>query len=271
MRILVLGSEGQIGKPTCEHLKKMGHEVIEIDIKINKYHDLRDRNILIEGAVKACSFVFYFASDVGGAKYLEANEHSYEFIKNNMQIMTTTFSLLEKYNKPFIFTSSQMAELSHSTYGMLKLLGEKMTNDLGGLVVRLWNVYGMEHDDEKSHVITDFCSMAKHNGYIKMRTDGSESRQLLYVDDCVEALEVLATRYYKLERDKNYHITSFEWNTIFEVASIIQNISSCGVEIGDRKDLTQMNAMNPPDPYIINYWRPKTSLVEGITKIYEAT
>jgi nucleoside-diphosphate-sugar epimerase len=49
-------------------------------------------------------------------------------------------------------------------------------------------VYGKEHDEEKSHVITDFIKMAKQDGVIKMRTDGTESRQFLYADDACEAL-----------------------------------------------------------------------------------
>jgi hypothetical protein len=37
----------------------------------------------------------------------------------------------------------------------------------------------------------------------------------------------------------------------------------------DREDQTQMNAMNPPDEYILKYWEPTTSLKEGITKLYD--
>ena len=84
-----------------------------------------------------------------------------------------------------------MAEMSHSSYGMLKALGEKMSRDINGLVVKFWNVYGKEHDEEKSHVITDFIKMAKEEGEIKMRTDGTESRQFLYADDACEALLIL--------------------------------------------------------------------------------
>ena len=67
--------------------------------------------------------------------------------------------MIKKYNKPVIFASSQMSELNHSSYGMLKLLGEKMTRDIGGVSARFWNVFGYEPDGEKSHVITDFIKM----------------------------------------------------------------------------------------------------------------
>lgn len=268
MKILVLGSEGQIGKPTCEYLKSQGHEVIRYDIKMGREYDLAQPRDIFYEIMSDCDFVYYFASNVGGAKYLEKYQDTREFITDNMMIMTETFTALDYTKKPFIFTSSQMAELQYSTYGQLKLLGEKMTNDIGGLVVRLWNVYGPEEDEEKSHVITDFCKMAKQ-GRIEMRTDGEESRQFLYAEDCAKALLTLTEKYDELDKTKNYHITNFEWVKIKEVAEILAKNTGCHVQYGLNKDNTQRNAMNDPDPYILNFWKPETSLEDGIMKIYK--
>lgn len=268
MKFLILGSEGQIGKPTTKYLRYKGHEVVEWDIKLKKNHDLRTMTDDLIDTMNSCDFVYYFASDVGGAKYLEKHQDTFEFIKNNMDIMSNTFNCLKITKKPFIFTSSQMSELSHSTYGLLKKIGETITKDLGGIYVRLWNVYGPEEDEEKSHVITDFCRMAKNDGVIKMRTDGTESRQLLYAEDCADCLLTLTELYDTLNHDKNYHITNFNWNTIMDVANCIKSISNCEIISSSRKDETQKNAMNEPDPYILNFWQPKTNLKEGILKIY---
>lgn len=268
MKILILGSEGQIGKSVCNFLKTKQIDFIEWDIEKDKNHDLRINKNELLNILNQCDFVYYFASDVGGAKYLEKNQNNFEFIKNNIDIMSLTFSSLKESNKPFIFTSSQMAELHHSTYGLLKMIGEKMCEDIGGLVVRLWNVYGHEKNEEKSHVITDFIKMAKFKNTIEMRTDGEESRQFLFAEDCAECLLNLTNQYDKLDKKQNYHITSFEWTTVKNVASIISDITNCSVIIGDKKDKTQMNAMNPPDNYILNFWKPKTSLKQGILKIY---
>ncbi len=271
MKILVLGSEGQIGKPTCKYLQAQGHEVVKWDIKLGVSHDLRLAEAQLVETMNNCDFVYYFASDVGGAKYLEKYQDSFQFIKNNMDIMSRTFLALKTTNTPFLFTSSQMSELGYSSYGQLKSLGEKMTNDIGGLVVRLWNVYGLEEDDDKSHVITDFCKMAKHDGVIKMRTDGTESRQLLYAKDCAECLLTLSESYATLDKSKNYHITNFEWVTILDVANHLKDISGCDVIHGNKKDMTQMNSMNEADPYILNFWKPKTTLKEGLKIIYDET
>ena len=270
MKILVLGSSGQIGHPTCKYLRSKGYEVVEWDIKKELCQDLRVINDKLIRIMSNCDFVYYFACDVGGAKYLEKYQNTFGFIKNNMDIMSHTFQALNITQTPFIFTSSQMSELSYSMYGTLKKVGETITKDLGGLVVRLWNVYGPEEDELKSHVITDFCNMAKRDGVIKMRTDGTESRQLLYAEDCAECLLTLTEHYDKLDKNKDFHITSFQWKTMLDVANCVKNISGCDIIPSTRKDETKMNAMNEPDPYILDFWSPMTTLQEGIKKIYNS-
>jgi nucleoside-diphosphate-sugar epimerase len=267
MKILILGSSGQIGKPTTKFLRDNNYEVIEWDIIKDQSNDLRIPNKQLYNAINKSDFVYYLASDVGGAKYLEKNQDSFNFIHNNMLIMCNTFKTLKECNKPFIFTSSQMADLNHSTYGQLKLLGEKITNNIGGLVVRLWNVYAEETDPEKSHVITDFIKMAKTFNKINMRTDGMESRQFLHAEDCAKCLLTLTKKYKELDRTKQYHITSFEWTTIKDIALIISNLTGCELVYSKNKDKTQMNAMNPPNNYILNFWKPTISLREGIKSL----
>ena len=270
MRHLVLGSSGQIGAHLVDYLISKGEQVLEFDIENKEWQDLRQPfSTVLDAYIETSDIIHFLAFDVGGAKYLEKYQDKYTFISNNMKIMTNVFDASQKFGtKPIIFASSQMAEMSYSSYGMLKSLGEKMTRDLGGLVVKFWNVYGFETDPKKSHVITDFIKMAKHEGVIKMRTDGTESRQFLYADDACEALLKLATVYKKLDKKKEYTITSFEWNKVYEIADILDVLSSCKIIPADRKDETQRNAMNEPDPHIKKYWKPKTTLREGIMKLY---
>jgi len=268
MKHLVLGSSGQIGNHLVKYLINQKQQVFEYDIINNPNQDLRnDHAPILDAYIEECDIVHFLAFDVGGSKYLEKYQDSYDFISNNMKIMYNTFESLKSNKKPFIFASSQMSEMGYSTYGTLKSLGEKLTHELGGIVVKFWNVYGYEEDEEKSHVITDFIKMAK-NGVIKMRTDGTESRQFLYADDACEALYNLSTRYDEIDKTKDYSITSFEWNKIYEIAKILDVLSSCKIIPGSKKDNTQRNAMNEPNNNIKGYWQPKTSLKEGIMKLY---
>ena len=50
--------------------------------------------------------------------------------------------------KNLCIASSQMSNMSYS-HGTLKRVGELYTESLGGLVVKFWNVYGIEKDHIK--------------------------------------------------------------------------------------------------------------------------
>ena len=103
--------------------------------------------------------------------------------------MINTFNLLSKYNKKFLFASSQMSNMSYSNYGLLKLIGERITKSLDCNYVKFWNVYGIENDLRKAHVITDFTRMAIKKKII-MLTDGNETREFLHAHDCCSGLEL---------------------------------------------------------------------------------
>jgi nucleoside-diphosphate-sugar epimerase len=268
MKYLVLGSAGQIGSALCDYLKEAGHTVRTFDIAVDDSEDLRHPNKKLDKRVKDCDFVFFLAFDVGGSSYLKTYQHTYDFIDNNARIMVFTFEYLKKHKKPFIFASSQMSNMAFSTYGTSKALGEFYTKSLGGIIIKLWNVYGVEHDPRKTHVITDFVKMAIGEKMIKMRTNGKEERQFLHTRDCCEALLILAKRYNKIPRDKELHITSFKWEKVAQVAKEISALCD-GVKIipGKEKDTVQRGKRNEPDPYILSIWKPKTSLRHGVKEI----
>ena len=109
MKYLVLGSDGQIGAELCKFLKKQGHEVTGFDNAKNPSQDLRIPNI-VDDLVQQSDFVMFLAFDVGGSRYLKKYQGSYDFIENNTKLTLYTFESIKKYNKPFIFASSQMAD-----------------------------------------------------------------------------------------------------------------------------------------------------------------
>lgn len=269
MKYLVLGSAGQIGVPLCNYLRSLSHEVLTFDIVDHEYEDLRiANNVKLDQYVKECDFIFFLAWDVGGSRYLAKYQDTIDFIQNNVKIIANTFDVLRKYKKPFIFASSQMANMSYSTYGITKSLGEKSASALNGITVKFWNVYGPEHDLEKSHVITDFIIKSKNTGIIDMLTDGTEYRQLLHATDCSKCLYTLSTRYNELPREQEYHITSFEWVSILDVAKIIaNNFPGTIIKPAKSKDIVQQDKRNEADPSILNYWKPEISLEDGIKDI----
>ena len=267
MNYLVLGSAGQIGKPLCEYLESLNHSVVKFDIVDGEHYDLRKQNALNDiFKYQDIDFVVFLAFDVGGAVYLKKYMNTFEFIQNNIQIMTHTFDTIKKYDIPFIFASSQMSlQKSDTPYGALKQIGDLYTKVLGGLVVKFWNVYGPEEDMEKSHVITDFILKARDNKVIDMLTDGTEFRQFLHAEDCSRCIEILSKKYDDISRKENLHISNFEWHSILDIAKIIsKQMNDVPITLGDSVDSVQVQNRVDPSEDILKYWKPKINLEEGI-------
>jgi nucleoside-diphosphate-sugar epimerase len=269
MKYLVLGSAGQIGSALVPYLERRGHRVWGLDIENAPAQDLRrvDNEILID-RVRRADFVVFLAFDVGGSRYLRTCQHSSTFLSNNVKIMDNTFSVLQRFPTPFLFSSSQMANMTYSPYGALKAVGDCYTRALHGRIARFWNVYGLERDLRKAHVITDFLLQARDRGVIEMLTDGREQRQFLHVDDCCECLAFLSERHDMLPCDRELHITTFQWHTIRDVAQCVVHLYP-GTQIvpGRSGDDVQRDKRNEPDPFILQYWQPKTSLEAGIRRV----
>lgn len=262
MNIVVLGGSGLIGSALVKELSELGHNVTSFDIVTGQ--DLRHLGETEIEAIYNSDFVFFMAFDVGGSKYLENYQHSFTFIDNNIKIMHSVFGALDKLGKPFIFASSQMSNMNHSPYGVLKRIGEFYSKSIGGTVVKFWNVYGYEDDTNKSHVITDFIRMAMNDGEIICRTSGLEERQFLYVDEAVFRLIEIMNG--EGNDGTTFEVTSDEWVTIREVAAIISaEFGYCPVSFSGEWDTVQKTNKNQTE-MLLN-WKTRIPLKEGIRKV----
>ena len=274
-RVLILGSSGQIGAYLTEYLKEKDYDVREFDVVNGSHQDMTEiPNQELHRNIMCADFIFFLAFDVGGSHYLKKYQHTFKFINNNTRVMANAFTLIERYNKPFVFASSQMSNMSYSPYGVMKRVGELYTKSLGGLIVKFWNVYGIEKDMEKAHVITDFIVKGFETGTIDMMTDGTEEREFLYAEDCCEALETIMQEYSDFTSDNELHITTGVSTSILGIARTIQSLfKEIGKEVGiapsPSKDEVQKDARNVPDTYIRKWWEPKTSVSDGVRKVFE--
>ena len=275
MKITILGSSGQIGDYFSNYLRTKGHVVIDFDKVETPNHDMTViPNQYLENAIETADFVFFLAFDVGGSRYLKKYQHTFQFINNNTRLMANAFGLLEKYKKRFVFASSQMSNMSHSPYGVMKRVGELYTTTLKGLTVKFWNVYGIENYHEKAHVITDFIRKGFEEGDFEMMTDGTEERQFLYAEDCCKALETVMESYTDFKPEDPLHITSFSSTSIRRIADEIQGqFGLIGKEVrikaGIAKDSVQLDKRNEADTYITGWWLPETGIDKGIAKVFD--
>ena len=275
-KILILGSEGQVGLHLKSYLKSKNYNVMGFDIVEKNNQDLRKfNNKLLISKIKKSDFIYFLAFDVGGSRYLKKYQNTFEFLSNNIRIMENTFTLVKKFKKPFLFASSQMSNMTYSNYGILKNIGEKYSQILDGLVVKFWNVYGIEHDLNKSHVITDFILKGIKKKKINMLTDGQEVRDFLYAEDCCIGLEKIMLKYKEIKRlKKSIDLTSTKYVKIIYVANIIKKLllkKNIKIKIipSKLKDSVQLNKKNKADRYLFKFWKPKFSLEEGISKIID--
>ena len=275
MKVTILGSSGQIGAYLTEYLREKGHEVTEYDKNLGPEYNLTViPSTFLEDKIKKADFVFFLAFDVGGSRYLKKYQNTFDFINNNTRLMANVFGLLEKHNKRFVFASSQMSNMSYSPYGVMKRVGELYTTSLKGLIVKFWNVYGIEKDMDKAHVITDFIKKGFEEGDFEMMTDGTEERQFLYAEDCCEALETIMENYTDFKPEDPLHITSFHATSIKEVAAIIMgqfNLIGKPIKInpGLAKDSVQMDKRNEANSYIMDWWLPQTNMQDGIKAVFD--
>ena len=273
-KVLILGSEGQVGAHLKDYLKNKNYSVLEFDIAKSKFQDLRKfRNKKLANLIRQSSFIYFLAFDVGGSRYLNKYQNTFGFVSNNILLMQNTFELIRKYKKKFIFASSQMSNMNHSNYGVLKSVGEKYTKILCGITVKFCNVYGIEKDLTKSHVITDFIIKALTKKKISMLTNGNEEREFLYAEDCCRGLEIIMKKFDSIIKQKNYiDLTTFKSTKIINIAKIIKTLlKKMNLEISivpsKNKDIVQMNKKNKADKYFLKFWKPKNSIQEGIEEV----
>jgi len=273
-KILILGSKGQIGQHLFQYLKKRNYQVFGLDIVNSKFEDLRNKNnIKFNSLIKKVDFVFFLAFDVGGSVYLKNYQNSYDFLMNNIAIMQNVFEQLKKNKKKFIFASSQMSNMSYSSYGVLKKIGENFTSSLSGITVKFWNVFGIENDPEKTHVITDFILKGRSSNHVRMLTNGQEERDFMYAEDCCSALEFIMKKYRDFKFKKHIDLNTGKSTKIREVANIISELFLREGKIvkfipAKNKDGVQMNKKNKAERFLFKYWEPKFSLKQGITQVF---
>ena len=226
MKILVTGSNGEIGTNLCLKLKKEGHEVFGIDKRKNNWtNNLEYR--LLDLTQNFSSFKKGF-SDIEipftphAVVHLAANAKVHELVENPSRAMDNikiTFNVLEYCRQntvPIIFASSREVygdirrfntngrvtdekkadfKFTESPYSASKISGEALIYsyakcyNLPYLVFRFSNVYGrFDNDLERmERVIPLFIK--KINNKNKITIFGKNKiLDFTYVDDCVNGI-----------------------------------------------------------------------------------
>jgi nucleoside-diphosphate-sugar epimerase/predicted O-methyltransferase YrrM len=264
MNVLITGSSGVVGTPLVKELSEKGHNIIEVR------HDLRSRGVLDQYFdTTNIDIVIVLACTSVGSKFTFDSS----YISDNLRILEYTFETINKYKIPFIYASSQMANMTHNPYAVLKRVGEFYSEYSGGISVKLWNIYGPQKVSSKSQVVSDFIHQAINNREIQMLTDGQEVRQMLHSEDLARALCHIAENYEhcKVSFGNSIDISSFEWISVREIADIVSELVGPNVKvIPGKKTTPNINYNEPRKDFLTTGWKPSVCIREGILDIIKS-
>jgi GDP-L-fucose synthase len=219
-RILVTGGGGFVGSHLVERLAAQGHEPF---VARRRDYDLTTW----EGASRLFDdarpeLVFHLAAEVGGIGANRANPGRYWYANLIMGAHVLELSRLHEVGKlvvagtvcsypkhtPVPFSEDALwngyPEETNAPYGVAKkavLVGAQAYRDQYGLNAIFFlpaNLYGPRDNfhETNAHVIPDLVrKMIDSPERIVLWGDGSPSREFLYVEDLVEALQLAAERY----------------------------------------------------------------------------
>lgn len=208
MRVLVIGSEGNIGRPLVKHLRSCGHDVREADIRPGWRADFLTADITqpldLDEAVFWADVVLLLSAVVSRVVCEQAPLLAYA---TNVQGAAGIARLCAKHGVKLVFfstsevygpTALQMKEEAYpypnNRYGLTKWLGEQIVQyevewcGLEAVILRLFMVYG-EDEEEGEHrsAVVRFAANLAAGQEVTVHKD--TRRSWLHTDDACRAIE----------------------------------------------------------------------------------
>jgi len=303
MNVLITGGLGFIGSNLSEFYYRNGDNVTILSRTSTKQYNIRpfkdnvtfiqkDIRDISEDDVKDKDVIFHCASTVDNYNiltdpYLDVNVNCIGTIalleacrKVNKEVpIVYTSTFFVNGNPPSLPVTASMKPEPLGVYGATKLAAEHILKTyqkvygLKPIIARLSNVFGLkeQENNNKKAAFNRMIYTAINNGTIKLYDNGKITRDYIYIDDVVSALDVLSK---KGESGKIYYVGTGKGHTFREMVDIILEEAASG----------NVEVIPPPvfhsnvgiDDFVCDVqdlkalgWEQKVSLREGIKKIVE--
>jgi GDP-L-fucose synthase len=301
-KILILGATGFVGRNLAERLYKEGYTNLRnhgFNRKLEGFGesvqgDLRDDKF-VEEIMKGVDVVYHCAASTSNA--VDTIYAPLLHVTPNVIINALTMEKAYKEGvKKFIFLSSStiypesgeravcetdnIYESIYKTYFpvgwmkryaevLCKMYSEILINPMQTVIVRPANLYGPhdKYDLDKCHVTpASIIKIATRLDPIPVWGDGTEIRDLLYVEDFCEALQII------MEKEEHHEIYNVGSNSGYSVNEVIEYLKEIeGLE--SPIDYVNNKAPMIPKRLIDSFkifdklgWSAKTSIKEGLEK-----
>ena len=301
-KILILGATGFVGRNLAERLYKEGYTNLRNHGFTRKLEgfgesvqgDLRDDKF-VEEIMKGVDVVYHCAASTSNA--VDTIYAPLLHVTPNVIINALTMEKAYKEGvKKFIFLSSStiypesgeravcetdnIYESIYKTYYpvgwmkryaevLCKMYSEILINPMQTVIVRPANLYGPhdKYDLDKCHVTpASIIKVATRLDPIPVWGDGTEIRDLLYVEDFCEALQLIME---KEQQHEIYNVGSNAGYSVNEVIGYLKEIE--GLEspidyVNNKAPMIPTRLIDSFKVYDKLGWSAKTSIKEGLEK-----
>ena len=297
MKILVLGSSGFIGSNLVKRLKEQGHFVVGADInepkfvRPNVFHkvDLQDPisvAILFKSTIPY-DRVYQLAADMGGAGFIFTGDNDADVLHNSALINLNVAKYATEAGVKQLFYSSSVCAYSieqvknkikeediypanpDSNYGWEKIFSERLyeayakNKGLNIRIARFNNCFGplctWDGGREKSPAAIARKSLLQDP--IEIWGDGQQIREFIYIDDLLDAIEVIMQNPYtgpiNIGPDTAYKIDEIVRMVTDKEIKHIDGPIGLQIRRTDNNKITSLG------------WSPKVSVREGMIILRE--
>jgi nucleoside-diphosphate-sugar epimerase len=255
MKILVTGSEGNIGKPLVRYLRSRGHEVMETDCKPGwragyVMADIRNSSDLLPAFAWGPDVVIHLGAMVSRVTCEQASSLAVDVnLSGTQNILDLTkwcnaklvyFSTSEVYGPDIEVMSEECSPKPNNRYGLVKYLSESLveyevqTNGLRAVTLRPFMMYDEEEElgDHRSAMIRFATNLALGR---PIQVHRNSSRGWFHVSDALRSVEGAIA----LDRYAVINIGSPDIRPITELAELIRSTYGAPLDLIEFVDLPE--------------------------------